>query len=156
MRIEGEKTDINGVCLEDYLDYPGESGPTKLLELKSDALEGQDHPGSEHERALLHPNRGSSGHSSYAFPYSSLESAEGVQATWPAGRPNPVSLDRPQEPSRSSLPSKYLHLYSTRPSTLLELGDGGGLNQPLSDLTAARAMISHVLGPPALLVMKGE
>ena len=61
-----------------------------------------------------------------------------------------------RNPFRSSLSSKHLHLYSTRPSTLLELGDGGGLNQPMSDLPAARAMISHVLGPPALLVMKGE
>ena len=40
---------------------------------------------------------------------------------------------------QTSLSSMYLHLYSLCPSALPELGDGGGLNQPLSEL----AEISH-------------
>ena len=55
-----------------------------------------------------------------------------------------------------SISSEYLHLSSLCPLALLELGDGGGLNQPLSDLAAARGKVSHAPRPPALLVMKGE
>jgi len=44
LRIEGEKTDIDGVCAEDHPDDPDARDSTEPLEPKSDGLEGQEYP----------------------------------------------------------------------------------------------------------------
>lgn len=160
MRIEDEKTDIDGVCVEeDHPEDPDASDSTEPLEPNSDGLEGQEYPSdlawasiAASQSLLFEPLL----LLRLSFSSSPTRRGETGDLDLNSGGPPWSSSTDLRNASHSFSCSKYLHLYSACSSVLPELGDGGDPNQPLSALAAVRGDSSRAcaLEPHVSLVGK--